>query len=514
MKLREYQRQAIDKVLAGWQDFDKQLLVCPTGSGKTIIFAHLASHFIKQCKKVLILCHREELIEQAIDKISKAVGIIADKEKAEAKASINSSLVVASVQTLMRDNRLNFWNSNHFDLIVCDEAHHAISRSWQKVLKHFSNAKVLGVTATPDRGDNKNLGIYFENIAYEISLLDLIKQGYLAPITVKSIPVQINISNVKSIAGDFDDNELDSALTPYLPQIARAIKEHASFRKTLVFLPLIATSKRFVDICNSIGLSAKHIDGESKDRHQLIKDFKHWDFDVLCNAMLLTEGYDEPDIDCIAILRPTRSRPLYAQMVGRGTRVSDTKENLLLLDFLWLHEKHKIVKPANLIAATEKQADEITELIQDKSKNGVQPSLDLRQVMTEAQVQREQRLAEELRINQKRSSKFISADEFAVLMHDTSIVDYEPAMRWENDDVTDKQKKVLLRAGIDLETVKNKGHASKIIDLIFKNQKLVLASPKQRALMKRFGYPNADLATVQEAKMFFANFNKAKGVPV
>ncbi len=514
MKLREYQRQAIDRVLAGWQEFDKQLLVCPTGSGKTIIFAHLASHFIKQNKKVLILCHREELIEQAIDKIYKAVGIVADKEEAEAKASTQSSLVVASVQTLMRDNRLNFWNSNHFDLIVCDEAHHAISRSWQKVLKHFSNAKVLGVTATPDRGDNKNLGVYFENIAYEISLLDLIKQGYLAPITVKSIPIQINISNVKSVAGDFDDNELDSALTPYLPQIARAIKEHASFRKTLVFLPLIATSKRFVDICNSIGLSAKHIDGESKDRHQLIKDFKRWDFDVLCNAMLLTEGYDEPDIDCIAILRPTRSRPLYAQMVGRGTRVSDTKENLLLLDFLWLHEKHKIVKPANLIATTEKQADEITELIQNKSKNGVQPSLDLRQVMTEAQVQREQRLAEELRINQKRSSKFISADEFAVLMHDTSIVDYEPAMRWENDDVTDKQKKVLLRAGIDLATVKNKGHASKIIDLIFKNQKLVLASPKQRALMKRFGYPNADLATVQEAKMFFANFNKAKGAPV
>jgi superfamily II DNA or RNA helicase len=343
MQLRGYQETAVASILAGFQEFDRQLAVMPTGAGKTIVFSKLAEAM--QPRRSLILAHREELIEQAVDKIAKSTGIFAQVEKAEQRASLMSPVVVASIQTLMGAQRRERWPRDHFAQIVVDEAHHALADSYQKVLRHFTG-KVLGVTATPDRGDKRNLGQYFENVAFEITMFDLIKQGYLSPVKVKALPVEIDLKNVKSVAGDYSADDLGTALTPYLRSIAKALRDHASFRKCLVFLPLIATSKTFTDICQQEGLSAAHIDGTSEDRKEILARFADGEFDILNNAMLLTEGYDDPSIDCIVVLRPTRSRSLYAQMVGRGTRVHPAKDDLLVLDFLWLHEKHNLVRPA------------------------------------------------------------------------------------------------------------------------------------------------------------------------
>ena len=185
MGLRAYQMKARQDIHKGFEDFDRQLGVLPTGAGKTILFSRLAQDY--QPQRTLILAHREELITQAVDKLRASTGIEAQVEMGEERASLDAPVVVASVQTLMREKRRERWPRDHFGLVVVDEAHHALADSYLNTLGHFhDHAKVLGVSATPDRGDKKNLGRYFENIACEVTLLDLVNQGWLSPIKVKT----------------------------------------------------------------------------------------------------------------------------------------------------------------------------------------------------------------------------------------------------------------------------------------------------------------------------------------
>jgi superfamily II DNA or RNA helicase len=509
MTPRAYQLECQAENIESFREFDRVLDVLPTGSGKTIIFSFEAERRRVMGERTLILAHRDELIDQAIAKLHAATGIHAEKEKAEHQASLQSPVVVASIQTMTR--RLDKWPKDHFGLVVCDEAHHAISDSWQSVLGHF-NSQVLGVTATPDRGDQRNLGHYFETVAYELSIFDLINQGHLSRIALKAIPLQIDLTKVHSTAGDFDAAELGSALEPYLGHIAEAIREQASFRRVLAFLPLIATSQKFVQACRDAGLAAEHIDGESPDRKDLQARFKAWDFDILSNAMLLTEGYDDPGIDCVVVLRPTRSRPLYAQMVGRGTRNAPGKENLLLLDFLWMHERHAIVHPASLIARDDFDTEQITELAKAQAALpadlAAQMPLDLEGLAGEAVAQREEALRKRLEESRKKRGVALTAEEFAAQHNSLAVAEYEETMPWESTPATEKQLKWLKRAKIDLSTVRSKGHASKLLDLFFAKKPLTLASEGQRAIMRRMGHPNSEHATADEARRFFADLRK------
>lgn len=511
MQPRPYQTAFIESVEHGWKEFSKQLGVAPTGSGKTIIFSHLSKRLFDDTgKRTLILCHREELIDQAITKLHSATGILAQKEKAEFCASLNAPVVVASIQTMIR--RLDKWPADHFGLVVCDEAHHSISDSWSTVLDHF-NANILGVTATPDRGDKRSLGVFYENIAHEISLIDLIKDGYLSPITIRSLPLVIDLSHVGSTAGDFDSGQLGNALEPYLGQIAVSLREAIGKRKTLCFLPLIATSKKFIDACQTVGLTADHIDGESPDRKEKLAAFERGDFQILSNAMLLTEGYDCPAISCIVNLRPTRSRALYAQIAGRGTRIAEGKENLLLLDFLFQHERHKICRPASLIAKNEEEADAMTELAEQKSADAQygEDQLDLMELASEAQHAREEALRDRLAALANRKAKFISAEQFALQHKHMEVAEFEPTMKWHDEPATEKQREWIEKAGVDPDTVNGKGHASAVLGVYFEWKKHQPASDKVKKLMrwKRWqsldGLRGPDTATQNDAKDFFAS---------
>lgn len=319
MRLRAYQAKALEDIELGFQEFQRQLGVFPTGAGKTIMFSKLAA--ARQPGRTLILAHREELICQAVDKLRSATGIEAQVEMGDSRASLDAPVVVASVQTLMREKRRERWPVDHFDLVVVDEAHHALADSYLGTLDHFDgHAQVLGVTATPDRGDKKNLGRYFENIACEVTLLDLIHQGWLSPIRVKTVPLQVDLSGVKTTAGDYSTEDLGHALEPYLERIADVLVEHRH-RKTIVFLPLIKVSERFAELCRDRGLLAEHVDGQTSNRQATLERFRRDETRVLTNAMLLTEGYDEPSIDCVVCLRPTKVRALYSQIIGRGRRI-------------------------------------------------------------------------------------------------------------------------------------------------------------------------------------------------
>ncbi len=509
MNLRPYQQEAVDNILNAFGECRRNLAVLPTGGGKTLIFSKIAERMLP--KRTLILAHREELIDQAIDKLHKATGLFADKEKAQHRASLQADIVVASIQTLSRKKRRERWPSDHFGCVVCDEAHHSISKTWLDVLGYF-DALTLGVTATPDRGDKKNLGQYYENVAFEISLFDLIDQGYLSPIKVIAAPLEIDLNNVKQSAGDFDAAGVASALDPFLPSIANELQRLARHRKILTFLPLRATSRKFVDICNASGITARHVDGESIDRKEILTAFERNEFQLLSNAMLLTEGYDCPDIDCVVVLRPTRSRPLYSQMVGRGTRVDDFKDDLLLIDFLWAHERHNLIRPANLVASTEDVATMATGIVEREAKAGgeTQQSLDLKELVSDATIQREEKLADELRKNTQRKKEEKDLAEFCLSLHATDLAEWEPTMQSDSLPVTDKQREILERNGFPVDGVRGRGHASALLDLIFKRSKQDLATPKQVRLLKRLGHPSPAACSFSEAGAFISARLKSK----
>ena len=340
--LRPYQEEARKAVEDTWINGTKRtLLVLPTGCGKTIVFAKIAEDMVRKGNRVLILAHRSELLQQAADKIQKATGLICSVEKAE-ETSVGSwyMITTGSIQTMQRESRLNKFDKEHFPVIIVDEAHHCISAGYQKVLQYFEKSMVLGVTATPDRGDMRNLGEYFETLAYEYTLPKAIKEGYLTPIKALTVPLSIDISQVGMQSGDFSSGEVGNALDPYLEQIANEMTQYCAGRKTVVFLPLVKTSQKFTKILNSKGFHAAEVNGNSDDREEVLRDFDKGKYNVLCNSMLLTEGWDCPSVDCVIVLRPTKVRALYSQMVGRGTRLYPGKEELLLIDFLWHTERH------------------------------------------------------------------------------------------------------------------------------------------------------------------------------
>ena len=318
-------------------------------SSKTVVFSSVTEDQVKKGHRVLIMAHRGELLDQAADKIRKSTGLFCSVEKAE-QSCLGSwnRVTVGSIQSLMREKRLNMFSDDYFNKIIIDEAHHCLSDGYQRVLEHFSAAQVLGVTATPDRGDMRNLGSYFDSLAYEYTLPKAIKEGYLSPIKALTIPLKLDLSGVAMQNGDFKAADIDNALEPYLYQIADEMLKNCADRKTVVFLPLIKTSQKFRDILNEKGFRAAEVNGESGNRAEILEAFDRGEYNVLCNSMLLTEGWDCPSVDCVIVLRPTKVRSLYSQMVGRGTRLHPGKENLLLLDFLWHTERHELCHPAHL----------------------------------------------------------------------------------------------------------------------------------------------------------------------
>lgn len=490
MQLRPYQKQANQAIKRQWEQRVKAtLLVMATGTGKTISFSSIIRDAVSEGGRCLVLAHRGELLEQAADKLAQATGLGCGIEKAESTAHDTwFNVVVGSVQTMMNESRRERHDFTH---IIVDEAHHAISPSYRAVLDHFPEAKILGVTATADRGDKRNLGEVFETVAYEYSLPRAIKEGYLSPISAATIPLKLDLNGVKQSAGDFAASGVASALDPYLHQIADHIVKECAARKTLVFLPLIATSQKFRAILEEKGIEAREVNGNSRDRTSTL----HW-FDkagpgaVLCNAMLLTEGWDQPDVDCIVCLRPTKIRSLYCQMVGRGTRINPGKENLLLLDFLWHSERHELCRPAHLVCENEDISKRVAEILAEESQAR---EIDLMEEVAGAEGAATEEREESLRklLEQQKRRKRALVDP---LQYEMSIDETQNNYLPEEGDLramgppTQKQLNTLEKAGICPDDVTCQGHASKLLDLIKKRRAENLTTPKQIRFLERKGF--------------------------
>lgn len=452
MNLRGYQQSAHDAILREFQTHGSSLVSMATGTGKTIVFAHLIKSF--QPKRALVLAHRDELISQARDKIHAVTGIDAEIEKAElyANTSLFSRMpvVVSSIQTQIsgkKDKRRYMrFKPEDFGLLICDEAHHAAAASWKEVVSYYRrnpDLKVLGVTATPDRADEEALGQIFESVAFEYSILDAIQDGYLVDITQQFVPVSgLDFSEIRTFAKDLNEGDLAKVMEleenihgvcqPSIevmfgltPKTLSAIPtlEWRNYlaglnkkpRRTIMFTVSVAQAEMCCNIFSRAMDGVEWVCGKTHidDRRQILERFSKGETHAVANCGVLLEGFDNPGVEVIVMARPTKSRALYAQAIGRSTRplpglienlstpgerraaiAASPKPYCRILDFVGNSGQHKLISAVDVLGG--RVSPEAAIRAREKAISEGKP-LKILVTMTKAEVdiQREKREAQE-----------------------------------------------------------------------------------------------------------------------
>lgn len=358
LPLRGYQEQAIEALRERWKEEEARRLaiILPTGGGKTVVFAHLSKMILDAApdKRVLILVHTDELVRQAAKKVKDIaphliVGIVKAKEN-----DVTADVIVASVQTLRAPRRMA--QIRDVEIVIVDECHHAVANTYMKILEHFGcfkpdGARAVGFTATLVRGDDKSLGLVWQDVAFERDISWMVRKGFLIPPRGIAVEVpDLNLASVKSTRKDFRDGELGEALAESLApeKIAEAYREHADGRKAILFAPTIASAEVFAEVFNDLDIPAEVVHGQMKqeERDAILDRHRAGITRVVANCMVLTEGYDDPEVDCIIMARPTKSRGLYIQCVGRGLRVDPARDyadqDCIILDVVGANAVHSL----------------------------------------------------------------------------------------------------------------------------------------------------------------------------
>ncbi len=370
--LRWYQRECVARILDELETHRSTLAVMATGLGKTQVFCNVAKNWDGP---VLVLAHREELIQQAKARLEAVVGDYVDVERANEQSSFRSRFVVGSIDSVRQKKRLERMGHDRFALVVIDEAHHGVAVSYRKVLDWFGPAKVLGVTATPDRGDEKALGQAFESVAYVFDIEQGVDDGHLVPLRGRHIDVkEVDVSQVSKAAGDLQVGDLDEVMVNAVVGIVHETLRLEPDRRGVAFFPGVRSAELAAQAFNTQRPgSACFVSGDTphEERAELMRDFRAGRYQYLTNCMIATEGFDAPHVDMIIHGRPTLSRALYSQMTGRGTRTlpglidhlrdkhqagdrraaiaSSSKPDCLLLDFVSNSGKHDLVTPEDLL---------------------------------------------------------------------------------------------------------------------------------------------------------------------
>jgi superfamily II DNA or RNA helicase len=506
--LRDYQKRFARSVVdgftvghAGQGPFTRQLGIAATGAGKSIVASALIYWMRKRALgRSLFLADTDELVQQAREKIYESAGVICDIEKAENKASMDVNVVVGSVQTMGR--RHTRFPRDHFKLVIADEAHCSLAKQYRSVLEWFNGggAWILGITATPERGDGQKLMHYYEHLAAEIGLFELINAGHLAPLTVQVCPIRIDATGIATKKtginkGEFDANDLEETIEPYWEAIIDEWQQHASDRKTLIFHPSIKASERFTGLMQARGIKAKHVSGVERGRAEIIRGFSKGSTQVLNNAQLLTKGFDVPDISCIINLRPTKSRTQYLQMIGRGTRTAPGKSDALILDFLWQFQELGIMRPSSLLGDDDDQEEAVAQVLADGKRRTLTGASE--------EAERERELAVISRLRQAADHGAVGrydARDLAALIHQPDLIHYQPRAKWEKLPITPAQRQILGRHGVDVSTVTGLGHAHKILEALIARRNQGLADTNQLRELLLAGHPDAASLRYSQAK--------------
>jgi superfamily II DNA or RNA helicase len=513
---RDYQEHCFLCIDQAFLEYRRILIVLATGLGKTVIFVHVARKVVEAGGKVLILAHSEELLDQAADKLLRSTGLVAAKEKAKHHATTYDSVVLASVATLARPDRLKGWNPAHFQLVIVDEAHRSRAKSYETILNHFTG-KTLGVTATADRGDKQSLASIYEHLAFEFNLLSAVLQGWLVRPHVETIPLKIDLTGVKTSrtpeGSDFNLTEVSHRIEPFLSEIARQLASRVTERgQGIIFLPSVMTARMMADCLVAAGINADFVSGECEDRTEKIAAFKAGKLRVICNAMLLIEGFDHDAVDWICVLRPTKIRSLYVQAVGRGTRplneivdrinratsaeerkqiiAASAKPALWLYDFLWLTEKLDLITRVDLVARNAAVAAHM----KANPKDG-----DLLDLESDAEHDLLESLKKAAAKHRTKKGRVIDPLAFAIAVNDETMAAYEPSSRWEFKPPTPEQLAILEKNGLNTAKIATAGLASKVIDKIDQRKKLGLCSVRQMCFLEKMGFKDAALMSSKQA---------------
>ena len=336
--LRPYQQEALDAIVLNANNgISKQLVVLPTGAGKTVIFSQLP--MIKpDTLPMLVLAHRSELLEQARSKIlASNPNLTVEIEQADRKAG-KVDVVVASVATLGRNNtpRIEEYPKDYFKSIVIDEAHHAAAPSYRRIIDYFSPDFLLGVTATPQRSDSTRLIDVFDEIVYYRTIQDLIQDGWLAPLVGYRVKTSTDISEVEIQNGEYSQSQLEEKIDN--PErnayVVSAYRNLAMAKKALVFASGVRHAENLAISFRQASVETAVIIGSTprEEREKILAQFAKGQISVIVNVGVLTEGFDEPSLQTIILAKPTRSTLLYTQIVGRGTRLHESKEHCIIID--------------------------------------------------------------------------------------------------------------------------------------------------------------------------------------
>ncbi len=524
LRLRDYQQRACDAVFEQWRSVNSTLVVSPTGTGKTVLMCGIVQRLFP--RRTMILAHREELIFQAVDKVRRYTGIHAGVEMADLRTDEGQGLfghgatvVVSSIQTQNAGGdglgRMGKFDPERFSVLIVDEAHHATAGSYRRVLDYYRanpELKILGVTATPDRADEEALGQVFESVAFDYELLDAIHDGYLVPIRQRVVEVQgLDYSAVRTTAGDLNGADLAKVMEAEknLHGIAGPAVELAGARRTLVFATTVAHAERLAEIIQRHGKSASWVCAKTPkdDRRRILADFTAGRLQYLVNVGCLTEGFDDPGVELVVIARPTKSRCLYAQMVGRGTRPlpgvidgldtagdrlaaigASKKPSVEVLDFAGNAGRHKLVTTADILGG--KVSEEAVTLAGRKARESAKPE-NMEELLAEAEREVRERREREAAT---RARLLVKAKWQARVVDPFDVFQLSPRRErgWERGrQLSPKQADLLRRQGIEPDG-RPYHECKQILDELFRRWNAGLASFGQAKHLRRYGLP-ADL---------------------
>jgi superfamily II DNA or RNA helicase len=519
MILRPYQSAASEAIFQEWRENDSTLVVMPTGGGKTILFADVIRRVFP--RRALVIAHREELIFQARDKIQRVTGLSADVEMGEYQSDDGlfgqARVVVSTIQTQCSGGdgggRMSKFDPQRFGVLIIDEAHHATSPTYRRVIDYYRTnpaLKILGVTATPDRADEEALGQVFQSVAFDYEVLDAIHDGWLVPIEQQMVHVEgLDYSNIRTTAGDLNGGDLAAVMEAEknLQQMASASLAIIGQRRALVFTASVKAAEMTAEIFNRhrAGM-ASWVCGktEREERRRVLADFAAGKLQVVCNCGVLTEGFDDPGVEVVIMGRPTKSRSLYSQMVGRSTRplpgmvdgpetpearraaiASSAKPSCLVVDFVGNAGKHKLVTSADILGG--KVSEEAVELAVTRAcKAGGPVKMGEALDAAEEELKEQKRLAEtarRARLVAKARFRTQAVDPFDVLH-----LDPVKARGWDmGRQLTERQRALLAKQGINPDGI-SFSEGRQLISEIFRRWEGKLCSFKQAKVLRRYGY--------------------------
>lgn len=552
--LRDYQEKAVADTFSAWERCDYVLAVLATGCGKTVIFSAVIDRFLREHpeSRVMVLAHREELIHQAAEKIGRFTGREVAIEMGAATATqwfgaLRERIVVSTIQTQLAGSsggRMHKFDPAEFGLVVVDEAHHAVSKSYVQVLKHYrenKSCKVLGVTATPDRADETAMSRVFQEVSADYDVGDAINDGWLVPVRQQMVTVtDLDFSGIRTTAGDLNGADLAEVMEDErnLYGVADATREIVGDRKTLIFTASVRQATMLCEILNRYTPDcARAVDGklDKRERRATVEAFARGGFQFLVNCAVFTEGFDVPDVAAVVMARPTKSRALYAQMLGRGTRPCEeaavaisapnttpeqrrgilsasVKPDCLIVDFAGNAGRHKLVTSVDILGSCGAHSvdDEVLEIAKETLRKAGEEG---RAMMTQEAIEEAKEEAKRRKIAEaakrahlKAKAKFSSVN---VDPFDVFGIQRGQERGWESGKrLTEKQVAVLSGYGINTERL-SFHEGRRLLDECFRRSREGLPTFKQERMLRRFGvhYPVRSRA---EASRIIGRFISAK----